>query len=225
MLARLLQSAKLRARVLNLLLQSFSLSLIFMTCGDSLLAAVPLWIVFSQALHYALIALTDIYEDDYPEGKKKLSYLMLSLFFVWTLASGFYENEFIRLHTFVVLMGSMLGGKIDTKGWRVVFWLYMATIGVYELMNLDLLADGVRVLLYAAGAVTVVFLCERLSEINQKAWMLHSVLFTGWALIQGTYYQEGVLFIIGGLGYEIVKVIFRIVAESDNATAKRILFS
>ncbi|MEZ4381322.1 MAG: hypothetical protein R3A79_08225 [Nannocystaceae bacterium] len=226
MIDRLLRgSAKLRARVLNFLLQSSALALILLVCGDSLLAAVPLWVIAAQALHYGLIALTDIYEDDYPAGKKRSSYAALALFYVWSLSAGYYDNEFIRLHTFVVLMGSVLGGKIDTPSWKVVFWLYMATIVVYELLNLDLLRGGLPLLLYIAGAAGVVFLCERLSEINQKAWMLHTVLFTGWALLHGGYFQEGVLFIVGGLGYETVKVLFRVVAESDNEAAKRLLFS
>lgn len=226
MLAILLQSAKLQERTLNLLLQFFLLSFIFIACSDTLFSAVPMWMLVAQGVHYGLIALTDIYEDDFPESKKKnWSYITLVIFFVWAIASGFYENEFIRLHTFIVLMGNLMGGKIDTKSWRIVFAVYMGTILGYELMSFALLTDGLPVLMYLVATTAVICMCERLSEINQKAWMLHSFMFFAWALFQGAYFQEGVIFIVGGLGYEVVKVTFGFAAETNNETTKRILFS
>lgn len=226
MLAILLQSAKLQERTLNFLLQFFLLTFIFIACGDTLFAAVPMWMLVAQGVHYGLIALTDIYEDDFPESKKKnWTYLSLVIFFVWAIAAGFYENEFIRLHTFIVLMGNLMGGKIDTKSWKIVFAVYMGTIVGYELMSFELLSGGSTLLLYLLATTAVICTCERLSEINQKAWMLHSFMFFAWALFQGAYFQEGVIFIVGGLGYEFIKVTFGFAAETKNETTKRLLFS
>ena len=217
MLAILLQSVKLQERTLNFLLQFFLLTFIFITCADSLFAAVPMWMLVAQGVHYGLIALTDIYEDDFPESKKKnWTYLSLVIFFVWAIAAGFYENEFIRLHTFIVLMGNLMGGKIDTKSWKIVFAVYMGTIVGYELMSFELLSGGSTLLLYLMATTAVICTCERLSELNQKAWMLHSFMFFAWALFQGAYFQEGVIFIVGGLGYEFIKVTFGFAAETDN---------
>lgn len=226
MLAILLQSVKLQERTLNFLLQFFLLTFIFIACADSLFAAVPMWMLVAQGVHYGLIALTDIYEDDFPESKKKnWTYLSLVIFFVWAIAAGFYENEFIRLHTFIVLMGNLMGGKIDTKSWKIVFAVYMGTIVGYELMSFELLSGGSTLLLYLMATTAVICTCERLSELNQKAWMLHSFMFFAWALFQGAYFQEGVIFIVGGLGYEFIKVTFGFAAETKNETTKRLLFS
>lgn len=226
MLAILLQNAKLQERTLNMLLQFFLLLFIAMMCADTLFVAIPAWILAFQMGHYALIAITDIYEDDYPESRKKYyTYVALIVYFIAGVALGFYENEFVRLHTFIVLMGNWFGGKIDTVSWKVVFAVYMSTIIGFEIASWSLINDGLIALGYAGIATGVICLCERLSEKNQQAWIIHTLLFFTWAMLQGMYYQEGVLFILGGLGYEVAKVTFGFAEHIENPKYKALIFS
>lgn len=226
MLAILLQNAKLQERTLNLFLQFFLLLFIAMMCADTLFIAVPAWILAFQIGHYALIAITDIYEDDYPESRKKYyTYVGLIVYFIAGIGLGLYENEFVRLHTFIVLMGNWFGGKIDTVSWKVVFAVYMSTIIGFEIVSWGLVEDGFIALGYACIATGVICLCERLSEKNQQAWIIHTLLFFTWAMLQGAYYQEGVLFILGGLGYEVAKVTFGFAEHIENPKYKALIFS
>lgn len=221
----LLQDVKLQERTSNLILQSALVILIFITCSNSLFSKIPMWMLLSQGVHYGLIALTDIYEDDYPESNKKnWAYLLLGLLFIWSIAVGLFENPYIRLHAIIILMGNLFGGKVDTTSWRIVFVVYMSTIISYEFMNGELLMFGLSAILYGLFATCIICLCERLSEKNQKAWIIHSLIFFIWALFQGAYFQEGVIFLVGGLGYEIVKISFKLLTNTNKATRK-LLFS
>jgi hypothetical protein len=207
MLAIFLKDSKLQERSFNLFLQLFLLIIIFTLYSDHLLGTISLGIFISHIFHYSLIALADIYEDDYPEDNRKyLVQFGLLLYFVCAVVFGLFENEFLRLHIFIVLLGNWFGGKVDTAMWKVFFLIYLGTLIGYEINSLGFLEHGISFLLYGLTAVFMIGLCERLSEKRQDAWMLHSILFFIWALYQGAYYQEGVLFILGGLAYEVTKL-------------------
>lgn len=207
MLTILLQNSKLQERSSNLLLQLVLLIIIFVSYSDHLLSTLSLGILISHVFHYSLIALADIYEDDYPEDNKKyLVHIGLLLYFACGVTFGLFDNEFLRLHIFIVLLGNWFGGKVDTTMWKVFFFIYLGTLVSYEVNSLSFLDNGLMLAVYSCVAVFMICLCERLSEKKQHAWMLHSVLFFAWALYQGAYYQEGVLFILGGLAYEVTKL-------------------
>lgn len=214
MLTLILQNSKLRQRSLNLILQLLLVAIIFILHNNDLISSLPLAFLLSNAVHYSLIALADIYEDDDPNNKNKyLVQLGLLSYFVAGLFFGLFENEYIRLHAFIVLLGNWFGGKVDTTMWKLMFCVYLGTIFGYEFGPALLSAEGLNLatynyslLIYSAFAVSIICVCERLSEKNQQAWMVHSILFFIWALIQGPFYQEGILFLMGGLAYESTKV-------------------
>jgi hypothetical protein len=221
MSSSLLQDAKLQERTSNFILQAILLIFIFTICSGSLFSEVPAWMLLSQGVHYGLIALADIYEDDYPESNKKnWAYLLLGLLFVWSIIVGLFENPYIRLHAAIILMGNLFGGKVDTTSWKIVFVVYMSTIISYEIIYAELLMYGSSALLYGLFATCIICLCERLSERNQTAWVIHSFIFFTWALFQGAYFQEGVIFLVGGLGYEVVKITFKLLANTNKSTQK-----
>lgn len=217
MLAIFLQNQKLQERSFNLLLQFVLLAIIFALHSDHLLATLSLGIFISHIFHYGLIALADIYEDDYPEDNKKyLVQFGLLLYFVSAVLFGFFENEFLRLHIFIVLLGNWFGGKVDTTMWKIFFFIYLGTLVGYEINASSFSDSGLFLGLYSLVAVFMIGLCERLSEKRQDAWILHSILFFVWALYQGAYYQEGVLFILGGLAYEVTKLLAGFAPHMNN---------
>ncbi len=221
MLALVLQNSKLQERSVNLFLQLFLLIIIFTLYSDHLLSTLSLAIIVSHVFHYSLIALADIYEDDFPEDNKKyIVQFGLLLYFVGAVVFGLFENEFLRLHIFIVLLGNWFGGKVDTPMWKAFFFIYLGTLISYEVTALSFLDNGLVLGLYACVAVFMIGLCERLSEKRQDAWMLHSILFFVWALYQGAYYQEGVLFILGGLAYEVTKLSAGLIPYIKNRSSR-----
>ncbi|BDS14439.1 hypothetical protein [Aureispira anguillae] len=224
MLTILLQNSKLLERSLNLLFQLVLLIIIFVLYTDDIVHALPVGILVSHVVHYGLIALADIYEDDYPESNKKYyAYIGMLLYFLGGITFGLFENEFIRLHILIVLAGNWLGGKVDTTMWKSLFFIYFSTMIGYELLSFSLFDNGFTMLIYASFAIFMISLCERLSEKNQQAWMLHSSLFFGWALVQGAFYQEGVLFMLGGLSYEITKLSMGFATHKSKITENKLL--
>lgn len=206
MLALILRSAKLQERSVNFIIQLVLLAIVFSLHSNNLAITMPISIIFGQIIHYSLIALGDIYEDDYSDyNSKYIVYAGLGLFFVTAIATGMFENEFFRLHAFIVIIGNLLGGKVDTMLWKVFFVIYLGTLGWFEFNSMELM-NGTA-LLYSIAAMGTICLCERLSEKKQQAWVIHSTIFFVWALVQGAYFQEGLLFILGGWSYEATKLV------------------
>lgn len=200
------QNNKLRARLIDVCIQFLFISIIFSLHYQELAATLPLVIVVGQIIHYALIAVGDFYVDSYPNSKNKYYiYFGFLLFIAAAFYFNIFENPYMRLHAFIVLIGNLLGGKVDTRLWKVLFVMYLATIIGYEVSSPFLFILGPQAIMYGIAAILIIGLCERLSEHFSQAWLIHSCIFFIWAVVQGLFYQEGLLFMMGGTVYAATK--------------------
>lgn len=200
------QNNKLRARLIDVCIQISFILIILGLHAQELFATLPIIIIVGQIIHYALIAIGDFYVDSYPNSKNKYYiYFGFLLFIAAAFYFDIFANPYMRLHAFIVLAGNLLGGKVDTRLWKILFVMYLVTIVGYEIANPFLFILGPQAIMYGVLAILVIGLCERLSEHFSQAWLIHSCIFFIWAIAQGLFYQEGLLFMLGGTIYAATK--------------------
>lgn len=206
-----LQTRKQVGRTINLIIQSTVLLGLFMLLNNEIAASIPLIVLLWQAIHYGFMAWCDYYADDCPE--KKCKYLVYTSMGLWTVAAifmGVFASPYMRLHIFIVLIGNLIGGKVDNGLWKLFFAIYISIIAYFEFLSPELFILDSSLILYTAMAISVIALCERLSEIHQNAWLIHTTVFGLWAVLQAPFYQEGILFILGSVMYAGLKLLVKI---------------
>ncbi len=185
-------------------------AILILTLFSSMQIEVPLKIIYWQIVHFFLIALLDFYLDDYPQKTFVKTVLFFSSFFVFILYSfitNVFDELYIRIHGAIIILGNLLGRKIDHFFWKILTLIYLSLIIFFQLKNPESFTNIDRIILYTIGAIGLLAITERLSEINRNVWILHTAVLFFWISYQGIYHRESFIFLIGGLSYEISKIV------------------
>ncbi|MFC5626326.1 hypothetical protein [Algoriphagus winogradskyi] len=194
-------------RVVNIVFQI--LLILILIFGNISTIAIPRGIIGWQISHFFLIAVADFYVDDFREPKLKYSLLLyaaFAVFILFSLSENVFDKLYIRLHGAILILGNLLGRKIDRPFWKHITVVYLLILCVYEYRNNEMTQDLITISAYSVVAILILGLVEKLSERHKNFWMLHSSLLFVWIIYQGPYYREAFVFLIGGTAYELTKL-------------------
>jgi len=193
-------------RIVNLVFQTVMVTILFLYEVNE---AIPLKLIIWQIIHFALIAIYDYYLDDYLHKKRIILSLLLISYLIFlsiSLYYGIFDELYIRIHISILILGNLLGKKIDTPFWKWLTLLNIVIISIVEILKNELSAVLGISALYALGAIFLLAMTERLSEINKNFWILHTIILTVWITFKGCFYEEAFIFLIGCVSYEAFKI-------------------
>ena len=196
-------------RAINLIIQAALIVLLIF--GYGLNAAVPPKFIIWQSVHFFLIALCDFYFDDYPNKKPCLTvalYISFPMFLFYSIGIGAFNELFIRIHIIILIIGSLLGNKLDKPFWKILTSIYFIVIVFFEMIHFEIQTVLTTVILYTIGSILLVAISERLSEINRNFWMLHVVILFFWIIFEGPFYEQSYIYLVAGVAYESSKILF-----------------
>lgn len=194
-------------RKINFIFQTLLVVILF---GLGMHEVVPFKVILWQILHFFLIALADYYLDDYPHRKRSFTIILLTLFIIimsMGLWLGVYAELYMRMHIAILILGNLLGKKVDKPIWLILTIINVLIILVVEVMRDDFRLVFEIALMYMAGTICLLGIAERLSERNKNFWMLHSLILFLWIFFKGPFYQEAFVFLVGGVAYELTKIL------------------
>lgn len=171
---------------------------------------IPLKLIFWQMIHFSLIAIIDYFLDDHPfTGRKTLLHLLLIsiVFLTISLYYGIFDALFIRIHLAILILGNILGGKVDKPFWKLLTILNLLILITIELSRNELQSIFGIALLYATGAIFLLAITERISENNRSFWMVHTIALFLWISYKGPFFEEAFIFLVGGIAYELAKIL------------------
>ncbi|MEO0777644.1 MAG: hypothetical protein AAF146_13845, partial [Bacteroidota bacterium] len=174
-----------RQRAVNLLVQVILVTLLILEYGIG--RVVPAKLMVWQLIHFSLIALADFYFDDYPKPRWELSaalYLSFVAFMGYSMTIGAFDELFIRLHVTIIIIGSVLGNKIDQTFWKVLSLVYLLVMVGFEVHHQTYSAIGGSLLLYTLISIILVGLAERISEIHRNLWLVHVLVLSLWVVFE-----------------------------------------
>jgi len=209
-------SDQLRRKV-NLTIQTLLVIILFLLGISEM---IPVKLIFWQVIHFFLIALADYYLDDYPDKKRRTTFLLLLSYLLFLSASlflGVFDELYMRIHGAIIIFGNLLGNKVDKPFWKVLTFSNLIIILTAELMRNEFLAVYEIALVYTIGAICLLAITERVSEINRNFWILHAIVLFLWVIFKGSFYQEAFIFLIGGISYESFKIFFTRFPKMRNA--------
>ena len=161
-------------------------------------------------IHFSLIAIIDYFLDDHPfTGRKTLLHLLLIsiVFLTISLYYGVFDALFIRIHLAILILGNILGGKVDKPFWKLLTILNLLILITIELSRNELQSIFGIALLYATGAIFLLAITERISENNRSFWMVHTIALFLWISFKGPFFEEAFIFLVGGIAYELAKIL------------------
>ncbi|MEO1514227.1 MAG: hypothetical protein AAFV95_04420 [Bacteroidota bacterium] len=196
-------------RAINLIIQAtLVLILIF---GYGIDAAIPLKFIVWQGIHFFLIALCDFYFDDYQHKTPAMTaalYACFPLFILYSIGIGAFDQLYIRIHIIILIIGSLVGNKLDNFFWKILTLLYVLIIVAFEIHHGDIYPNLTTVVLYTIGSILLVAISERLSEINRNLWMFHVAILFFWIIFEGPFYEQSYIYLVAGVSYESSKILF-----------------
>jgi len=206
-------------RKVNLIFQTLLVTFLFYKGINEI---IPLWLILWQIIHFFLIALADYYLDDYPYKKRSttsLLFVIYVIFLIFSLYFGVFDELYMRIHGAVIILGNLLGNKVDKPFWKILTFLNLII-----LVTIELIRDEVRMVLgnaiiYIIVAICLLAITERLSEKNRNFWILHTAVLFFWVIFKGPFYQEAFIFLIGGISYELFKIIMNKIPEQKNTNS------
>lgn len=218
MLGKLLSGRQ--SRLVNVGVQSLLVFCVLLRNGGSL-ENLHWGILLWQFVHFQLIGLADFFIDDFEQKKGEwLLYILFGLFILVTIQFEVFNNVHVRVHGLVVLIGNLLGKKIDKPFWKYLAIVYLLLVGFYEYQNGDMLEAIEVTVTYLVIAVILLAVTERLSEKTRLIWIIHSLLMFVWVWVKGAYHQEAFLFLSGGISYELNKFGMRLVVKDSSEEVK-----
>lgn len=195
-------------RVVNIVFQV--VLILILTFGNISTTNIPSDIIVWQIVHFLLIAIADFYVDDFRKPHLKYSILLYGVFAVFILVSlseNVFDKLYIRLHGAILILGNLLGRKIDKPFWKHITCVYLLILCIYEYQNNEMTQDFFTICTYSVVAILILGLVEKLSERHKNVWMLHSSLLFIWIAFHGPYYREAFVFLVGGTTYEVTKLL------------------
>ncbi|TNE80731.1 MAG: hypothetical protein EP332_06855 [Bacteroidetes bacterium] len=121
-------------RKVNLVIQTSLVALLF-TFGIH--EVIPLKLIIWQLLHFSFIAIADYYLDDFPGKKRRITLLLLISYLAFlglSLGFGIFDELYIRIHGIILILGNLLGNKVDKPFWKVLTLLNLVILVAVELM-------------------------------------------------------------------------------------------
>ncbi|AWW00423.1 hypothetical protein [Arcticibacterium luteifluviistationis] len=194
-------------RKLNLIFQTTLIIILYLHVTHEI---IPVKLILWQIAHFFYIALADYYLDDYSKKKRATTVILLIgylLFMAFSLYYGIFDELYMRIHGMIVIFGNLLGKKVDNLFWKILTLVNLIIIAALEVLKNEFLAVFEIAILYIIGAMCLLGIAERLSEINRNFWMLHTVILFFWIIFKGPFYEEAYLFLIGGASYELFKIL------------------
>lgn len=171
---------------------------------------IPLKLILWQMIHFSLIAIIDYFLDDHPfTGRKTLLCLLLIslIFLTISLYYGIFDTLYIRIHLGILILGNILGGKVDKPFWKLLTILNLLILITIELSRNELQSIYGIAILYGAGAIFLLAITERVSEKNRSFWMVHTIALFLWISFKGPFFEEAFIFLVGGIAYELAKIL------------------
>ncbi|MEM1323042.1 MAG: hypothetical protein AAGG75_22445 [Bacteroidota bacterium] len=196
-------------RAINLLIQA--VLIIVLLFGYGIDTAVPFKFIVWQLVHFSLIAISDFYFDDYPHKRASLTaalYLSFPLFIIYSISIGAFDELFIRIHIIIIIIGSLLGNKIDQPFWKILSVAYLLIVVLFEFKNNEIQSVLMMVTLYTLGSIFLVAITERLSEINRNFWIINVAALFIWITFKGPFYEQSFIYLVAGIPYESSKILF-----------------
>ena len=120
----LLFNSDLSKRTINFLFQTF---LVLVLYYSEISELIPGKLILWQILHFSLIAIIDFYLDDYSIINERIHWALLSIVMVFLTLSLFYgvfDVLYIRIHLAILILGNILGGKVDKPFWKLLLILF-----------------------------------------------------------------------------------------------------
>lgn len=203
----LLFNSDLSKRTINFLFQTF---LVLVLYYSEISELIPGKLILWQILHFSLIAIIDFYLDDYSIKNERIHWALLSIVMVFLTLSLFYgvfDVLYIRIHLAILILGNILGGKVDKPFWKLLTVLNLLILFSIEFSRNELYSTLGLAIIYAFGAIIFLAITERISERNRSFWMVHALALFFYIIFEGPFYEETFIFLVGGMAYELAKIL------------------
>lgn len=203
----LLFNSDLSKRTINFLFQTF---LVLVLYYSEISELIPGKLILWQILHFSLIAIIDFYLDDYSIKNERIHWALLSIVMVFLTLSLFYgvfDVLYIRIHLAILILGNILGGKVDKPFWKLLTVLNLLILFSIEFSRNELYSTLGLAIIYAFGAIIFLAITERISERNRSFWMVHALALFFYISFEGPFYEEAFIFLVGGMAYELAKIL------------------
>jgi hypothetical protein len=203
----LLFNSDLSKRTINFLFQTF---LVLVLYYSEISELIPGKLILWQILHFSLIAIIDFYLDDYSIKNERIHWALLFIVMVFLTLSLFYgvfDVLYIRIHLAILILGNILGGKVDKPFWKLLTVLNLLILFSIEFSRNELYSTLGVAIIYAFGAIIFLAITERISERNRSFWMVHALALFFYISFEGPFYEEAFIFLVGGMAYELAKIL------------------